>query len=110
MSEDEQPVIKGEVNSAEYITTTKAGHRVSCTASRGMRDIVGLYVAIDDLLHNYGDTRYDGASMYSEARREVEIVAAMLDAGMIRRKGDAWEVARNAQFPVQDGWVAKWNE
>ena len=110
MSEKDKHVDDDEGESAEYVITTNAGHKVRCRASQGMRDVVGLVVSIDGILHTYGDTRSDGSSLHSEARSEAETVAAMLDAGMIRRKGNDWEVARNAQLPAPDGWVAVWKE
>lgn len=110
MSQEEQLVDEREEDSADYTTITKSGHKVACTASRGMRDVVSLYATIDDIFHTFGETRFDGSSMYSEARREAEIVTELLDAGMIRRKDDGWEVARNAKLPVPADWEAKRRE
>ncbi len=43
-----------------------------------------------------------------EAESTAERVAEMLEAGMLRRVGDAWELAENATHPVPAGFVAEW--
>jgi len=66
---------------------------------------------IDGNVYSHESVRTDGG--YTDAETEAQCdatnAAAMLNAGMIRRRGDGWQIAANAELPVPAGYVAEWD-
>lgn len=90
----------------------KAGDRVVCAEAQTEGRMIRTTVTIDGDL--YESETIEAGSGWTDCETEASTAARrtaeMLDAGMIRRTGDDWELADNAEWPVPAGWVAEWKE